>query len=176
MSLPIILLAAQAAGLALDLYGTRRASKSLKMGYKIDQANSENRLEQLRLQSTEEASFNLDQLRRNLSTQRAISGARGQASGMGSARGALNASERAYSSDERAREMSLRFKTFDMKQEALANRISNQAQRRQLSQGFMGRALQTVSSNGVMNALNELKGTNLSGTKKAAELPKGLKR
>jgi hypothetical protein len=147
MSLPIILLAAQAAGIAMDLYGTKQAAKSMKTGYALDAANAERNIEQLRLQGTEDALFGLDQLRRNLSTQRAISGARGQMSGMGSARAAGMASERAFTADERARELSLRFKTFDIRSDLASGKLANKAQSRQLSQGFMNRAFQQMSSN-----------------------------
>jgi hypothetical protein len=147
MSLPIILLAAQAAGIAMDLYGSKQAAKSMKTGYMLDAANAEKNIEQLRLQSTEDALFGLTQLQRNLSTQRAISGARGQASFMGSAKASGMASERAFTADERARELSLRFKTFDIKSDLAAGKLANMAQRRQIGQGFMNRAMQQMSTN-----------------------------
>lgn len=147
MSLPIILLAAQAAGIAMDLYGSKQAAKSMKTGYALDAANAERNIEQLRLQNTEDALFGLTQLQRNLSTQRAISGARGQMSFMGSAKAAGMASERAFTADERARELSLRFKTFDIKSDLAAGKLANLAQRRQLNQGFMNRAINQLSTN-----------------------------
>ncbi len=156
MALPIILLAAQAAGLALDLYSTRQASKNMKRGYELDAANAERNIEQLRLQNTEESLFGLDQLRRNISTQRAIAGARGQISTAGSARAATLASERSFSADERARELSHRFKTFDIKQDLAAGRITNQAQRKQLNQGFMNRAFQTIGTNSFAEGVEQL--------------------
>lgn len=156
MALPIILLAAQAAGLALDLYSTRQASKNMKRGYELDAANAERNIEQLRLQNTEESLFGLDQLRRNIGTQRAIAGARGQISTVGSARAGTLASERSYSADERARELSLRFKTFDIKQDVAAGRIANNAQKRQLNQGFMNRAFQTVGTNSFSEGVEAL--------------------
>jgi hypothetical protein len=157
MSLPIILLAAQAAGIAMDLYGSKKAAKSMKQGYQLDVANAEKNIEQLRLQATEDSLFGLDQLRQNLSTQRAIAGARGQSSFMGSARASGLASERGFSADERARELSLRFKTFDIKQDLAAGKLANMAQKRQLNQGFMNRALQTVSSNDLLKGFGSKK-------------------
>lgn len=155
MSLPIILLAAQAAGIAMDMYASKKAAKSQKQGFLMDQQNAETKISQLQLQSTEDAIFGLDQLRQNLSTQRAISGARGQSSGMGSAHGASMASQRAYNADERAREMSLRFKTFDVRQDVGASRIAMQAQRRQLSQGFMNRTFQSINTNQLQKLTEE---------------------
>ena len=167
MSLPIILLAAQAAGIAIDLYGSKQASQNLKRGYELDAATAEKNIEQLRLQATEESLFGLDQLRRNISTQRAIAGARGQVSTAGSARAGTMASERAFGADERARELSLRFKTFDIKQDVAAGRIANTAQRKQLNQGFMNRAFQTVGTNSFMEGFDSLS--------KKLNLPKGQK-
>jgi hypothetical protein len=167
MSLPIILLAAQAAGIATDLYSTRQAQKNLRRGQELEAAQTEKNLEQLRLQNTEVALQDLDKLRKNLSTQRAIAGARGQMSGVGSARAASLASERAFTSDERARELSLRFKTFDINQDLTASKLANKAQRKQLNQGFFTRSFQQLSSNQLLNGLNSF-GSKLN-------LPKGEK-
>lgn len=153
MALPLILLAAQGAGLALDLYQSRKAASSLKRGFELDAANAETKIEQLRLQGTEDALFNLDRLRQNVSTQRAIAGARGQSSTSGSARGATLASESTYAADERARELSERFKTFDIRSDLAAGRIANKAQRNQLGTQFAQRAFQTLSTQGLQRGL-----------------------
>lgn len=169
MALPLILLAAQAAGLGMDLYATRKASKSMKMGFELDAANAENKIEQLRLQGTEDALFNLDRLRQNISTQRAISGARGQSSSTGSARGAILASERTYTADERARELSERFKTFDIRSDIAAGRIAGKAQRRQLGTQFAQRAFQTIGTQGLQGAFEGI-GKKLNAPKGGSKL------
>lgn len=156
MALPLILLAAQAAGLATDLYATRKAAKSMKMGFELDAANAENKIEQMRLQGTEDALFNLERLRQNISTQRAIAGARGQSSTSGSARGAILSSERSFTADERARELSERFKTFDIRSDIAAGRISNKAQKQQLGIGLAQRAFQTIGTQGLQGGFNSL--------------------
>lgn len=141
MSLPFILLAAQAAGFGGSLYAGRQQNKFNKMQYELNTQEMGLRLNQERLQSTEATLFNTERLRETLASQRAIFATKGQLSGQGSAHFTGEKSVRAFTADERAKALSQGFREHSMKHKTSLLKVKmlgQKAQRRnnQLLQGM----------------------------------------
>lgn len=108
-------MAAQASGIAMNLYQTRQAAKQLKMGARLDKEELEIGIEQERLMATEKSLMANERLRESLATTRALMAARGQAGGSGSARAVTQKSIQNFNLDEMARSISSNFKTYQAK-------------------------------------------------------------
>ncbi len=109
MAIPMILLAAQASGIAMNLWSNRQSNKILAAGTRVEQQELDLRMEQMALQSSEQGLQSSENLREIMASQRAIMGARGQLTGVGSAGAIEQAGLRAFGADERARKLSLSF-------------------------------------------------------------------
>ena len=141
MSLPFILLAAQAAGFGGSLYAERQQSKFSKLQYGLNQAELGLRMDQERLQSTEAALQSTESLRETMAAQRAIFATKGQLSGQGSAQHLGQKSFRAYSADERARALSQGFREHSLKNKSRLMKVKMlgqnvQRRNKQLFQGL----------------------------------------
>lgn len=125
MALQYLLLAAQAGktlyGLSRSRRGEREAmdeygraisaldtqSQYVNQGAELDQKMLDVQMQQTRLASTEQSLRNTEQLRYNLSSQRALFAARGQNPGQGGANIAAQTSLRGYGREETARRLNL---------------------------------------------------------------------
>ena len=109
------LLAMQAAGAIYNINEMKGQKKLIKMGRDLEQAQFESNLEAARVEASEGSLAELQQLRQNIGNQIAINAARGTSSANGSAAGSLQASERTYAKDEKARRMNLLAKETDLR-------------------------------------------------------------
>lgn len=110
MAFPYLLLAAQAAGVGLNLYASRQQNKLEGLGYKIDAGNINMRMQQELLMASQQQLSDLGNLEETLASQRAVFAARGTQAGQGSARTIMEASKKAYAEDERARRLNTDFR------------------------------------------------------------------
>ena len=98
----MLLLASQAAGLATNLWATKRANQFDALGTKMQQRELDMRMQQEQLASSQESLMGMEKLRDVMSSQRAIFAARGQTGG-GSNYFVGQNSVRAFNEDENAR-------------------------------------------------------------------------
>ena len=112
MSYDMILLSAQACGLAANLWQTSRENKYDLQGTQQQQQQLELRMKQEQLASTQESMANIARLRDVMSTQRAIFAARGQSSNQGTGFFLGQKAIGAFNADEEARELSLGFRQY----------------------------------------------------------------
>ena len=110
-----ILLGAQAAGVATNLFAESRANKTSRLGYDIDQRELQLRMQEEELAFTQANTANLERLRETLSTQNAILGARNQLPGQGSALAIQNKSLENFSADKTALRLSQAFRKSQLK-------------------------------------------------------------
>jgi hypothetical protein len=111
MAFPMLLLAAQAAGLAMNLWANKRANQADAMGTQMQQRELDMRMQQEQLASSQESLMGMEKLMDVMSSQRAIFAARGQTPG-GSNYFIGQNSVRAFGEDENARKLSLGFKQY----------------------------------------------------------------
>ena len=109
------LLAMQAAGAIYNINEARGKKKLIQMGRDLEQAQFETNLEAARTEASEGSLAELQQLRQNIGNQIAMNAARGVSSGAGSAQSSIQASERTYAKDEKARRMNLLTKENDLR-------------------------------------------------------------
>lgn len=114
MSLAYLLLAAQATGYAASIYGQKRAERYTRLGEELDRQQRELQMQQESLASQEQAVVSSEKLREVMASQRAIAAARGVQSGQGSNLAIANRSLNLYNADERARQLSMSFRKYQM--------------------------------------------------------------
>ena len=105
-----ILLGAQAAGIATNIFAESRSNRISRMGYEIDQRELGLRMQEEELAFTQANTANLERLRETLATQNAILGARNQLPGQGSALAATNKSLENFAADKTALRLSQSFR------------------------------------------------------------------
>ncbi len=110
MAFPYLLLAAQAAGVGLNLYANRQQNKIEGLGYNIDEGQLNTRMQQELLVASQQQLSELGNLEETLATQRAMFAARGTNAGQGTARTIMEASSKAYQEDQRARNLNTDFR------------------------------------------------------------------
>lgn len=115
MSLEMMILGAQGAGMLLSMYGDSQSRKMLRLGADLEQRELGLRMEQEQLASTEQAVQNSEQLRQVMASNRAIMGARGQMPGVGTAQSLMQNDMRAFDADETARKISLSYRQAEIK-------------------------------------------------------------
>lgn len=114
MSLPYILLAAQAAGYATSLYANKRAEKYTRMGEELDRQERQLQMQQESLAASEQSLYSSEKLREVMASQRALAAARGVQSGQGSNLAISEQSQRLHAADERARQLSISFRKHQL--------------------------------------------------------------
>ncbi len=150
-----ILLAAQAAGIAGNLYSNMQANKISKLGTRVEKEELDLRMDQLALQSSEQSLQSLESLREVMASQRAIMGARGQLTGVGSAGSIEQAGLRAFGADEKARKLSLSFGQSQLAGQKRLLDINRYAMKAQRGAKLMSSSLDQVSLNGMFgNKIN----------------------
>ena len=133
MSFNFLLLGAQAAGIGLNMYQRRKEQRYQNMGADIEIQDLGLQLQKEQLASSEEAVANMERLRDTLATQRAIYAARGQKVGQGSPVSLMQGQIRAQSYDERARQLSMGFRKYELesKQRLIGlNKTARKSERR----------------------------------------------
>lgn len=134
----------QAAGLALNFWENNQQQKLLDRGREINQLGFETSLETARLQTMQASVNSMRQLRQNLGTQIAMNAAMGRRSDMGSAKLGLNASERAFSHDERVRRMNLLSKEANLRAGLILSGFNTLKSETQLGQSLTKRIFKTL--------------------------------
>lgn len=179
MSLPLLILGAQAAGIAFDAYGRHKQHQANKKDYRAaERAYNENignlfqmaaievkqldiQMQEDQLVSTEESLMASQGLREILATQRAVIAARGQAAGAGTARVLSQPTVQKFNMDEFARSVNKSFRVYQSK--SLQNLTMLNAQNRQSDMKFELEGMKR----GVKNQRNQLIagfGANLANT------------
>ena len=133
MALPYLLLAAQAAGIGMNLYAQRRAEKFTRIGEELEKQQLQLRMSEEQLAYTQKSLYGVEQLREVLASQRAIMAARGQAPGLGSAKALETRSVNVFNADERARQLSQTFRKNQLDSQMSLyniNRSTRKAQRK----------------------------------------------
>ena len=143
----MLLLAAQAGGLAANLWQQNRESRYDAMGTKIQQKELDLRMQQEQLASSQESLFNMERLRDTMATQRAIFAARGQSASQGSNYFVGQESVRAFNSDEEARKLSLGFNEYHNKATQALLGIGLAGRKAARSNKMIGKTLNTLSFN-----------------------------
>jgi hypothetical protein len=93
------------------------------IGAMLQQGEINIRMGQEELSASEESLMSIKKLREVMATQSAIMGARGQKQGVGSALTASTQSKNAFNADERARNLSLKFKKLMLENQKSISRI-----------------------------------------------------
>ena len=137
MSFVMMLLASQAAGLATNLWATKRANQLDALGTKMQQRELDMQMQQQQLASSQESLIGMEKLRDVMSSQRAIFAARGQTGG-GSNYFIAQNSVRAFNEDENARKLSLGFKQYYNK--ATQNLMAMESEGRKSGRNFKAAA------------------------------------
>lgn len=175
MALQYLLLAAQAGktlyGLsrgrraereAMDEYGRAQSHLNLQASYvnqgaELEQKMLDVQMQQTRLASTEQSLINTEQLRYNLSSQRALFAARGQNPGQGTAQVATQASLKGYGREETARRLNLGYAELTNKGNKALTEINRGYQLAEI--GSQKRLLGSESRNIRSQARNARRGT-----------------
>lgn len=156
MAFPYLLLAAQAAGIGVNLYGSAQQNRIESAGYNINEDQLRLRMDQEQLAFQQESLQSLTMLKETLASQRAILGARGQNPGQGTAKAIEQNSVRKQSVDQQAREINARFKKSYLESMARFSRVEQQGSRAQRGTQLLGQSLNMVDFNTLFgNVLNK---------------------
>jgi hypothetical protein len=134
------LLAAQAAGMVVDWYGSNQQKEIGRMGTRIEQAGIDSAIQTNRLEAEDASLQAMKQLRQNLGTQAAIMAARGTRSGVGSALALSNESVSNFNADERTRRINLLGKEANLRAQNLMAGLHQLTYETQLGQSLRQRA------------------------------------
>ncbi|HHT9129275.1 MAG TPA: hypothetical protein ACFYEC_00230 [Candidatus Brocadiaceae bacterium] len=129
MSFQFLLLGAQAAGIGLNMYQRRKEQRYQNVGADIEIQDLGLQMQKEQLASTEEAVANMERLRETLATQRAIYASRGQKVGQGSPVAIAQGQIRAQGYDERARQLSMGFRKYELESKQRLIGLNKQARR-----------------------------------------------
>ena len=147
MAYPFLLLAAQAAGIATNIYAQSQQTKIGRQGLAIDQAQLGLRMEQETLAATQDTLTDLTTLQETLASQRAIFGARGQNPGQGTAKSIEQKSVNAYGADANARRINQTFKKSYMESLSRLKRVEQHGLEAQRGVQLLGQSLNMVDFN-----------------------------
>lgn len=152
MAFPFLLLAAQAAGIATNLYAERSQQRFERTGERLTEAQIGLRMNQEQLANTEQTLYQTEQLRETLASQRAIFAARGQSVGSGSARAITEKSMRAFSQDQQARSISQGFRKHQLESNLRLMNIGTQARQSRRAGRRLLQTMQTFDFNSIFGA------------------------
>ena len=147
MAFPFLLLAAQAAGLAANVYANSQQNKIAGAGGRIDESMLQQRMEQETLAATQETLADLTNLRETLASQRAILGARGQAAGQGTAKSLEQKSIRAYGADAEAKRLNANFRKGYLESVNRLKKVEQSGLKAQRGTQLLGQSLNMVDFN-----------------------------
>ena len=127
MALPFLLLAAQAAGIAMDMSAQRSAYRMARRGQQLEEAQINLRMQQEQVAFEEESLQSLENLREVMASQRALFAAQGRVPGIGSTAAIEQRSLIRFAADERARKLSMGFREHYYKSQTALSRIGLQS-------------------------------------------------
>lgn len=165
MSYEMMLIGAQAAGIAQNIVATRQANRLSQLGTQLDLQALDLQMAQNTLASTEQAVMDQRRLRETLSLQNVLFGARGQDAGQGSARAAQFAAAQEHGRDERARELNLGFAQTGLKAKKAQLSIGGKAQKAANANKLMNDTFGSISFNSLLEnkSLKDLYGQLVGG-------------
>ena len=158
-----LLLAAQAAGIGVNLYANRQQLNYDKRGIELEESQQNLKMQQDTLAYQEQNLADLQTLNQTMASQRAIQGARGQMAGQGTTAAIENTSLRNYKSDERARKMSLSFREDYSKSIARLNRINYGSTKSELYTKTIGSAVNMFDFNKIFGGSHQSFGSSAGG-------------
>jgi len=166
-----VLLAAQAAGTVISLFGQREQYKIGKRASQLEDAQMSLRLQQEEIASMEQSIFNINQLGETLATQRALMAARGGIAGVGSNLAAEQKSVSAFNADERARQLSLNFRSEAITAQKAMNKLTLAGKRSELGANAFEQIFNMVPFAEIGTALQTPKDTKIPGLNKLSSSP-----
>ncbi len=152
MSFDMMLLAAQASGLAANLWQTKRQNRYDLLGVQMQQKQLDLKMQQDSLVSSQESLINIEKLRENMSSQRAMVAARGQLM-QGSNFFVSQKSLNNYNMDEQARKMSLGFQKYNNKATQSLMMLDYLGKKKGTHINNMMQNLNTISPNSINSLL-----------------------
>lgn len=165
MNFSYLLLASQAAGLGASIYGISQQNRIEGAGYRLDEESMQLRMDQERLAATQDTLSSLKELRKNLASQRAILGARGQRAGVGSAKAFEQESTRAFGEEQKTKELNQSFRKTYLESLSRLKRIEQQGNRAQRGMQLLGQSLNMVDFSSLYGLGNKGKTTTQKGGK-----------
>ena len=144
-SFQAILLGAQAAGISASIYSEIQGNRIRGRGAELEQRELGLRMQQEELAFTQANIENLQNLRETLATQNAILGARGQASGQGSALAVQNKSIANFNADTEAMRLNKTFRQSQYKALEKLQGIKLASSRQESSNRILGQGLNMFS-------------------------------
>ncbi len=147
MSYQFMMMGAQAAGVALEIYQGKRRERYTRMGEELERNEMRLQMQQEQLASSEQSLFASEQLRDILATQRALAASRGQISGAGSNLANAQSSIRAFNADEHARELSQTFRKHQFESAERLQNINRIARNQERRFGNIAKGVSLISGN-----------------------------
>lgn len=136
-----LLLAMQAGGMVIDYFGTQNQAELMEWGMNLQQEKIERNIQLLKIQTADESTKAMQDLRKNLGTQIAVNAARGTQSGAGSAFSLFTESIGNFNSDERMRTINAMGAERNLRTESAMSRLKYESDVSQLWQGFASRSI-----------------------------------
>ena len=161
MALPLLLLAMQASGMAIDWLGKNEQIKMGRMGEKLEQASINSNIYASRLEAEDASLQGLKQLRQNLGTQAAVFAARGVRQGAGNALGFMQESISNFNADERLRKISQLGRETELRAGSVLSKLHQQTRENTIWGEFRKGIFEKLSTN--PEAYKQL-GKDLKGT------------
>ena len=144
MSVEVFLLGMQAIGAIADYAGTRNEIKTGRQGAQLEQSMIQTRLEQERLASSQDTLFAMQDLRKNLASQRAIFAARGQRADTGTALALGQESKRNVSADAQIKRMNLLTREATLRAQGALSGLHQLSSETQLGQSMTRRMFEQL--------------------------------
>ena len=145
-----MLLGAQAAGIGAGIYASGQQRRAEAAGAAIDEGALKLRMQQEQLAFTQANIADLNNLAETLSAQRAILGARGQASGSGSAAALANKTIAQYGEDKQSRQLNASFRKDYITSMIRLRRANLGSSRAAYGSSLIGQSMNMFSFNSFM--------------------------
>jgi hypothetical protein len=163
MAMQFLLLAAQAAGIGLDMYQQRRQERYANKGADIEINELGLQMEKEQLASSEEALANTERLREVMASQRALYAARGQKVGQGSPVAIAQRDINTFSVDERARQLSMSFRKHQIESKQRLIGLEKKARKSERKTKQFMSGLNLLNFNSLLGPMLNSKGDKLNG-------------
>ncbi len=149
------LLSMAAAGAITTIYQGNQNKDLIKMGRQLEQSAIDSNLEALRTQNSESSLEAIKSLRENVSNQIVTNAARGTASGFGSARAALSASEGELAQDEKTRRLNLLVKENELRAAGVMSGLHTLTSETQAGQSLTGQIFNNLPISSLVKKFGE---------------------
>jgi hypothetical protein len=140
----------QAAGLVMDYSSTKSKQKIIRKGRELEDAQYQNNLEILRMESQQASLKEMQDLRTAIGTQIVSASVRGVGSF-----GAVNKSLNSFSADERTRRLNLLAKEANLRSANVLSGLHTLESETQLGQQFTSKALNTLPASSLISSLGK---------------------